>query len=129
MGVLADHLSDITSPLSDFKFAVLGGAAGRVPSDATAFAHRDAPFVLNINARWALPGDAEPHMAWTQRLWEAMQPFSAGGTYVNFLGEEGADRVRAAYGESTYQRLAALKATYDPDNAFRLNQNILPERR
>ncbi|HEX6682076.1 MAG TPA: FAD-binding oxidoreductase [Candidatus Limnocylindrales bacterium] len=126
--ILAEHLESITSPLSDFKFAPLGGAAARVAPDATAFAHRSAPFVLNINSRWALPGDAEPHVAWTRKLWEAMRPFSAGGGYMNFLGEEGQDRVRAAYGEANYRRLAALKATYDPDNAFRVNQNIIPGR-
>lgn len=128
LDILAEHLQDITSPLSDFKFAALGGAAGRVPPDATAFAHRTAPFILNINSRWSLPGDPEPHVAWTRRLWEAMQPFSAGGVYVNFMGDEGSDRVRAAYGEATYRRLVALKNTYDPDNAFRLNQNIPPDR-
>ena len=127
--ILSEHLDEITSPLSDFKFASLGGAAGRVPADATAFSHRSSPFVLNINARWALPGDDGPHVAWTRKLWEAMQPYSAGGSYVNFMGEEGADRVRAAYGDTTYKRLVALKNSYDPDNAFRLNQNIAPEGR
>jgi FAD/FMN-containing dehydrogenase len=127
LDILAEHLHGITSPLSDFKFAALGGAAGRVPAGATAFAHRTAPFVLNINARWALPGEPDPHVAWTRRLWEAMRPFSAGGVYVNFMGDEGPDRVRAAYGEQTYRRLVALKNTYDPDNAFRVNQNIPPD--
>ena len=129
LDVLAEHLRGITSPLSDFKLAALGGAAGRVPAGATAFAHRCAPFVLNINSRWALPGDGGPHVAWTQRLWEAMRPFSTGGTYVNFLGDEGPARVRAAYGEDTYRRLVSLKNAYDPDNVFRLNQNIAPEPR
>jgi FAD/FMN-containing dehydrogenase len=127
--ILADHLERITSPLSDFKFAALGGAAGRVAPDSTAFAHRTAPFVLNINSRWALPGEAEPHEAWTRQLWEAMLPFSAGGTYVNFLGDEGPERVRAAYGDQTYRRLVALKNTYDAGNVFRFNQNIAPDRR
>jgi hypothetical protein len=126
LDVLAEHLDRITSPLSDFKIVPLGGAAGRVPPEATAFAHRDAPFVLNVNSRWSLPGDAGPHVAWTQRLWAAMRPFSAGGAYVNFLGDEGPDRVRAAYGEANYRRLVALKKAYDPDNAFRLNQNVPP---
>jgi hypothetical protein len=127
LDILADHLQEITSPLSDFKFAALGGAAGRVAPDATTFANRSAPYVLNINARWALPGDADPHVAWTRRLWEAMRPFSAGGSYVNFMGDEGPDRVRAAYGERTYRRLVSVKNTYDPDNTFRLNQNIPPD--
>ena len=126
LDVLAEYLHDITSPLSDFKFAALGGAAGRVPQDATAFAHRGAPFVLNINARWPLSEDPQPHVEWTRRLWDAMQPFSAGGAYVNFLGEEGTARVRDAYGEQAYRRLVALKDRYDPDNTLRINQNIPP---
>jgi FAD/FMN-containing dehydrogenase len=131
LDIFAGYLRDITSPLSDFKLNALGGAAGRVPADATAFAHRGAPYVLNINARWALPSVAqsnttEPHVAWARRLWEAMRQFSAGGVYVNFMGEEGPDRVRAAYGDAHYRRLVEIKRTYDPDNAFRLNQNICP---
>jgi len=126
LDVLASCLGRITSPLSDVKIATFGGAAGRVPADATAFAHRDARFVLNINARWPLSDDPEPHVAWTRELWEAMRPFSSGGTYVNFLSEEGPDRVRAAYGDATYRRLAAVKLSYDPDNVFRFNQNIRP---
>ena len=125
--ILAEHLREITSPLSDFKFAAMGGAAGRVSPGATAFANRSSPFVLNINSRWPLPGHADPHVAWTQRLWDAMQPFSAGGAYMNFLGDEGASRVRSAYGEGAYRRLVALKNAYDPDNAFRVNQNIPPD--
>ena len=126
LDILAGYLRDITSPLSDFKLVALGGAAGRVLPEATAFAHRGAPFVLNVNARWALPGDAEPHVTWARDLWAAMRPYSAGGAYVNFLGDEGTDRVRAAYGEPAYRRLVALKKIHDPDNAFRLNQNIPP---
>lgn len=126
LDVLAEHLRDITSALSDFKLVALGGAAGRIAQDATAFPARHAPFVLNINSRWSLPGDAGAHIAWTQHLWEAMRPFTAGGTYVNFMGEEGHDRVRAAYGEAIYQRLVAVKDTYDPANVFRLNQNVRP---
>ena len=65
-------------------------------------------------------------MTWARDVWAALQPSSAGGVYVNFLGEEGADRVRAAYGEAKYARLAQLKRRYDPENVFRVNQNIVP---
>jgi FAD/FMN-containing dehydrogenase len=97
-----------------------------VGEDDSAYRHRRAPFVLNINARWERPDDADPHVAWARGLWAALHPWSAGGVYVNFMGEEGQDRVRAAYGERTYRRLVALKDRYDPDNFFRMNQNIRP---
>jgi hypothetical protein len=104
----------------------LGGAFGRVDEEAAAFAHRSAPFMLNVNARWERPGEAARNVAWAREVWGALQPCSSGGVYVNFLGEEGADRVRAAYGEAKYARLAELKARYDPENVFRVNQNIAP---
>jgi FAD/FMN-containing dehydrogenase len=122
--VLVDGLHSITSPLSDFKVFALGGALARVAEDATAYSHRDAPFVLNINARWSNAGEADRHVAWTSSLWDAMQPFSAGGGYTNWMGNEGTDRLRAAYGERTFERLVDLKRRYDPTNFFRLNQNI-----
>ncbi len=69
---------------------------------------------------------AEAGTAWAQQFWSAMQPFSGGGVYVNFLSNEGEDRVRAAYDEPTYERLTRLKAKYDPENFFHFNQNIRP---
>jgi FAD/FMN-containing dehydrogenase len=103
----------------------LGGAAGRVPVDVTAYAHRDANFVLNVHARWEEPGDDARCVAWARGFFAAAQPFATGGVYVNFMpGDEG-DRVPAAYG-ANFQRLAALKREYDPDNLFRLNQNVRP---
>ena len=71
------------------------------------------------------PADNEPMIEWTRSYWSALHPFSAGGAYVNMMMEEGDDRVRAAYG-THYHRLALIKRTYDPDNLFRLNQNIKP---
>ncbi|MFB3738914.1 MAG: FAD-binding oxidoreductase [Candidatus Velamenicoccus archaeovorus] len=124
--VLLEHLHSITSPLSDFKFAYLGGAVGRATEEATAFGHRDAFTILNVNARWTDPGEDERHVAWTRSLWRAMQPFSAGGTYTNFTSEDDADRVVGSFGPSKYARLAELKRRYDPTNLFRLNQNIVP---
>jgi FAD/FMN-containing dehydrogenase len=115
-----------SSPLSDFKFAALGGAVERVDEDETATGFRHAPFVLNINTRWADAAESERHIAHTRELYDAFLPASAGGVYVNFLGDEGADRVREAYGDARYARLQALKRRYDPDNVFRFNQNIPP---
>jgi len=123
--VLTEHLATITSPLSDFKIAYLGGAAARLPDDS-ALSHRKLPFLLNINTRWPLGDAPEPHIAWTRSLFERMKPFSEGKVYVNFLMDEGQDRVRAAYGPEKYERLVAVKRRYDPENFFSLNQNIKP---
>jgi len=104
----------------------LGGAVRRVPDDATAFSGRGAGYALNINAV-AVDADSYPEQAaWVRRMWEAMGPHS-NGVYMNFLGDEGASRVRAAYGAAKYRRLVALKRAWDPDNLFRLNQNITPD--
>lgn len=121
------HAARITSPLSLAAFFHLGGAVSRVGEDDTAFSHRDAAFALNIQASWLDPEESDEHIRWTRDFWTAMQPFSTGGVYVNFLSEdEGEDRVRAAYGATNYERLVALKNKYDPTNLFRLNQNIKP---
>jgi FAD/FMN-containing dehydrogenase len=123
--VLTEHLATITSPLSDFKIAYLGGAAARL-SDDSALSHRNLPFLLNINTRWPLGEAGEAHIEWTRSLFEGMKPFSEGKVYVNFLMDEGQGRVRAAYGPEKYERLVAIKRRYDPDNFFRLNQNVKP---
>jgi FAD/FMN-containing dehydrogenase len=124
--VFADYAVRHTSPLSDFKIAQLGGAIRRVGEDDTAYGHRSAPFLLNINTRWRHRSETDLHVQHTRRLWDAVQPFSHGGAYVNFLGDEGADRVRAAYGQEKFRRLQALKRSYDPNNVLQLNQNIPP---
>jgi hypothetical protein len=124
---LIDHTRRITSPRSYTIIFQLGGALARVPEDATAYPQRDAAFNVNINAAW-LEDDlgADEHIRWTRDFYAAIEPQVGGRVYVNFLGEEGQDRVRAAYGETKYARLAALKRTWDPGNVFRLNQNIAP---
>ena len=124
--VVADHALRHSSPLSDVKIAQMGGAVARIGEDDTAYGHRAAPFLLNINTRWEDRSETERHVAHTRELWEAMRPFTHGGAYVNFLGDEGADRVREAYGDAKFRRLQALKRSYDPDNVFRLNQNVPP---
>ncbi len=115
-----------SSPYSLVQFRGLGGAVARVPRDATAFAHRDKPYLLTIISIWLDPAeDAGAHAAWTEALWQAVRPEGA-GVYVNFLEDEGAERVREAYPPATYARLAEIKRAYDPHNMFRFNQNIPP---
>lgn len=99
------------------------GAPSRVPTNATAFAHRSPPFVLNLHTRWQSAADDARCIAWARAFHEATQPF-AQGVYVNFLSDEGADRVRAAYTPETWDRLTRVKRQYDPHNLFRMNQNI-----
>lgn len=116
----------LSSPLTMVLLFQLGGAISRVAVDATAAAHRDAGYVLNIATNWTDVENSPGHIAWTRDFWSAMQPYAAGGVYVNFLSQdEGEARVRAAYG-ANYARLVALKNKYDPANVFSLNQNIKP---
>jgi len=125
LDTLIEHFGRVTSPLSAVLLEQFGGAVRRVPQEDTAFVHRDADYNLAIISRWTDPAGADPHVAWARALHAAVRPFSR-GVYVNYLGEEGQDRVRAAYGPTLYARLAALKKKYDPTNFFRLNQNIQP---
>ena len=122
---IVEHAPRMTSPLSSFYFQHLGGAIGRAGADTAAFGHRDAAFDFTILTVWQDPAEDAEHIAWAREFFAAMQPHAT-GVYVNNLGVEGADRVRAAYAPATYERLVALKTAYDPDNVFRLNQNITP---
>ncbi|KAA3452869.1 FAD-linked oxidase [Mesorhizobium sp. SARCC-RB16n] len=106
-------------------FQQVGGAISRVPRTETPYANRDALYDCFPISIWDDPADDETHIRWARDLWDAMRPFSTGGVYANNLGEEGVDRVLAAYGEN-YPRLAALKNKYDPTNFFRQNQNVRP---
>jgi FAD/FMN-containing dehydrogenase len=112
------------SPLSRVFIEQLGGAMGRVPTDDTAFVHRNAPFDLIVIAGGFREDETEKNVAWARAASEAMRPFGSGAAYVNYLGADaGPDLVRAAYG-SAYDKLVRLKDRYDPDNVFRLNHNI-----
>jgi FAD/FMN-containing dehydrogenase len=102
-----------------------GGAVARVANDATAFAHRDAAYDLVIAATWSDPAEQDAHIEWARSFWEAMRPHSTDDVYVNYLSDEGQERVRAAYRQH-YPRLVDLKRAYDPHNVFRNNQNIQP---
>ncbi|MGH7459881.1 MAG: FAD-binding oxidoreductase [Longimicrobiales bacterium] len=124
---LVEHASALTSPKSYCIVFQLGGALNRVSADQTAYSQRSAAHNVNINAIWT-EDDPEPerHIAWARDFFAALQLHASGNVYLNFLGDEGQDRVRAAYGESNYERLAQLKRIYDQTNFFRLNQNIQP---
>jgi FAD/FMN-containing dehydrogenase len=116
----------ITSPRSYTLLSQLGGAVARVPEDAAAYSHRAASHTVNVNAVW-LTGDpqAAEHIAWARGLFDALAPYGA-GVYINFVGQEGEDRIRAAYSGDKYERLVGLKTRWDPGNVFHLNQNIPP---
>jgi len=124
--VLCAYFKSVTSPLSQVHLQQTGGAAGRVREDEMAFSHRDSLCVLNIVTKWEDKTGSERHIQWTRELEAAMRPFSTGGVYLNFLGEEGPERVRAAYSPDKYRRLVEIKTRYDPDNFFVMNQNIKP---
>jgi len=126
---LLDHCDfPSPSPLSRIYVEHLGGAMGRVPSDATAFVHRKAPFDLIVIAGGFEASATERNIAWARKTSAAMRPFMSGAAYVNYLGADAdSDAVKAAYGQA-YDRLVKLKDEYDPDNVFRLNQNIRPSR-
>jgi hypothetical protein len=107
------------------QLRVLGGAVARVPADATAFAHRASRIMVNVAAFYEGPQDRVVREAWVAEFVDALRQRDT-GAYVNFLADEGEARVRAAYPGRTWERLAAIKARYDPTNLFRLNQNIPP---
>jgi len=115
--------------MSGVTFWQLGGAMSRVGSAETAYGRREAPYLFTAEASWTDPTTNEANIAWARESLAAMQPFSKGGSYVNFpgFGEEKETMLRASYGPN-YDRLVALKTTYDPDNVFRMNLNIAPAR-
>ncbi|QXD15818.1 FAD-binding oxidoreductase [Rhodocaloribacter litoris] len=116
-----------TMPTKEIEVFIphMEGAPGRVPETATAYAHRKTPFVLNIHTRWRDAADDARCLAWARAFHQATEPF-ARGVYVNFLSDEGEDRVRAAYIPEVWDRLVEVKKEYDPENLFRMNQNIRP---
>ena len=118
--------SELPTPHSRMQFFPMGGAAARVGRSDTAFGYRDAKWSLGIVGVDPDPAKAELIKSWTIRCWEALHPYSAGGAYVNFMMDESQERVKATYGVN-YDRLAALKAKYDPENLFNVNQNIRPK--
>jgi FAD/FMN-containing dehydrogenase len=122
--LVIEHANRARSPMSAVVLEFYGGAAARVGGTDTAFAQRQAQYDVGIMAQWTDPAAADQHIAWARALFDALKPHSS-GYLLNFLGEEGHDTVRAAFGEN-YPRLAELKRKYDPTNFFRINQNIQP---
>jgi len=122
-----EHAMRIRSPLTAFPIWQMGGAISRVDEDETAFSGRGAGHTFNITAATAGPDGFDEEREWVRDFWSALEPHHTGGVYVNFLMNEGEGRVREAYGTKKYNRLKALKRRYDPENLFRLNQNIPPD--
>ena len=127
MDIALAYFERITSPLSSILFQYLGNVARRVPAGHTAFGHRHAITEWATNAVFLDPGESEVHIRWAREFASDLLPFSS-GAYVNQVGteeDEGADAIQAAFGDN-FQRLAALKQKYDPENLFSHNQNIRP---
>jgi hypothetical protein len=124
--ITVEHSMRIQSPLTSFPIWQLGGAIREVGDDDTAFGARGVGHTFNITAVTEDEEGFEQERDWVRDFWSALEPFHE-SVYVNFLMDEGQDRIREAYGPAKYERLRALKREYDPDNLFRLNQNIPPE--
>jgi hypothetical protein len=123
--ITVEHSMRIRSPLTTFPIWQMGGAVARVDDDDAAFNGRGAGHTFNITGSTETSAGFDEEREWARSFWSALEPHRT-GVYVNFLMDEGEDRVREAYGAAKYERLKALKRRYDPENLFRLNQNISP---
>ena len=124
--IIAEHAQRMTSPLNAFPIFHLGGAIARVDEDATAYSGRSDGHTINVNATTETSEGFDEQKEWSRGLWSALEPYHR-AAYSNFLMEEGDERVRQAYTGPKWEKLKALKKKYDPDNFFRLNQNIPPD--
>lgn len=115
------------SPMTQHLLLPWGGELSRIPEDATPLGQRDARWVTHPFATWVDPADDEANIAWVRDYREANASFTSGGVYLNFIGDEGHERIRAAFGSASLDRLTAIKAEYDPKNVFVGNQNIRPK--
>jgi FAD/FMN-containing dehydrogenase len=125
LDLVVKFVGELPSPHTEIFIGQLGGAMGRVAPDATAYSERNAEYVMNVHGRWETAAEDSSGVAWCRRLFDAAAPHATGGVYVNFLTEDESDRVSKAYG-GNFRRMAKIKAKYDPDNLFRLNQNVKP---
>jgi FAD/FMN-containing dehydrogenase len=124
--VLVEHATKPTSPLTSIIITPTRGAIARVPEDATAFGSRNAPFQAHYLGMWPDPADNDVNIASIKSIAGALKPWTTGTAYLNFLGDEGQDRIAAGFGAEKYARLRELKKQWDPTNLFRHNQNIPP---
>jgi hypothetical protein len=124
--VIIERFAAVPSPFTALGFQQLGNAVNRVGQDETAFSHRDARYDFLMLSGWEDPSEAERNIAWTRELYDAMRPSLHAGVYVNAVGADSPQAIRAAYRPETYERLVTLKGKYDPMNLFRLNPNIEP---
>ena len=126
IGILTEAIRNLPGPECEIFIAHVGGAAGRVAVDATAFPQRSSHFVMNVHARWREAEMDRACIDWARGIFEAAKPHAAGTAYINFMPDDEGDRVEAAYG-GNYRRLAEVKQKYDPRNLFRMNQNVRPK--
>jgi FAD/FMN-containing dehydrogenase len=125
VAAIIEYAGKVPTPECEIFVAQLGGAVNRVAKDATAYPHRDVGFVLNVHTRWREPGQDAECVKWAREFFDKTAPHATGGVYVNFMPNDETDRTMGAYG-ANYDRLARVKAKYDPGNLFRMNQNIRP---
>ena len=120
------YVDDLPSPHTEIFFGLVGGQASRVPADATAYSQRDALWACNVHGRWETPEEDSKVISWAREFWNASEPYSTGGVYVNFMTEDEKSRVTSAYKPEIWNRLVEVKRKYDPTNLFSMNQNIDP---
>jgi FAD/FMN-containing dehydrogenase len=125
IGILIEAIGRLPGPECEIFIGHVGGVAGQVPADATAFPQRSSHFVMNVHARWREPEMDQACIGWARGLYEAAKPHAIGTAYINFMPEDEVDRVEAAYA-GNFARLVEIKQRYDPLNLFRMNQNIRP---
>ncbi|OED42717.1 FAD-linked oxidase [Chromatiales bacterium (ex Bugula neritina AB1)] len=125
LAVIRDYAGRLPGPECEIFIAQMGGQSNRIDSDATAYPHRDTEFVLNVHTRWQDANDDERCIKWAREFFSDTEPYANGGVYVNFMADDETARVGNAYG-SNFERLSKIKSEYDPDNLFRVNQNISP---
>jgi hypothetical protein len=120
---LVDNFSRTASPMSQVLIHQIGGAVARVDEQATAFANRASPYLINIVGMWQRTEDDAPNIDWTRKFWDSIRQATT-GKYVNYVGDDEAERIESIYPAATLKRLVRAKAAWDPDNFFRANHNI-----